>query len=119
MRESKGEVTEAGPSIAVQMVGLNAVPVAGDEFSVCSTEQEVLPLSWLLRHKVFPHVAGCCRPVSQRDSKPDCCVARPHPAMRLPMQSPPESDLMSHTCSSYPCSPWWSIPPSGRFTKAL
>ena len=45
MRESKGEVTEAGPSIAVQMVGLNAVPVAGDEFSVCSTEQEVLPLS--------------------------------------------------------------------------
>ncbi|CAK0786401.1 hypothetical protein CVIRNUC_009614 [Coccomyxa viridis] len=40
MRESKGEVTEAGPSIAVQMVGLNAVPVAGDEFSVCSTEQE-------------------------------------------------------------------------------
>ena len=48
MRESKGEVTEAGPSIAVQMVGLNAVPVAGDEFSVCSTEQEVLSLSWLL-----------------------------------------------------------------------
>ena len=48
MRESKGEVTEAGPSIAVQMVGLNGVPVAGDEFSVCSTEQEVLPLSWLL-----------------------------------------------------------------------
>ena len=45
MRESKGEVTEAGPSIAVQMVGLNAVPVAGDEFSVCSTEQEVQPLS--------------------------------------------------------------------------
>ena len=81
MRESKGEVTEAGPSIAVQMVGLNAVPVAGDEFSVCSTEQEVLPLSWLLRHKVFPHVAGCYRPVSQRDSKSDCCVARPHTAM--------------------------------------
>ena len=42
MRESKGEVTEAGPSIAVQMVGLNSVPVAGDEFSVCSSEQEVL-----------------------------------------------------------------------------
>lgn len=41
MRESQGEVTEAGPSIAVQMVGLNTVPVAGDEFSVCSTEQEV------------------------------------------------------------------------------
>lgn len=36
-----GEVEEAGPSIAVQMVGLNAVPVAGDEFFVCATEQEV------------------------------------------------------------------------------
>ena len=42
MRESRGDVTEAGPSIAVQMVGLNSVPVAGDEFSVCSSEQEVL-----------------------------------------------------------------------------
>ena len=41
MRESRGDVTEAGPSIAVQMVGLNTVPIAGDEFCVCSSEQEV------------------------------------------------------------------------------
>ena len=43
MRESRGEVTEAGPSIAVQMVGLNTVPIAGDEFCVCGSEQEVRP----------------------------------------------------------------------------
>ncbi len=41
LRESRGDVEEAGPSIAVQMVGLNGVPTAGDEFSVCSSEQEV------------------------------------------------------------------------------
>ncbi|CAL5226196.1 g9032 [Coccomyxa viridis] len=40
MRESRGDVTEARPSIAVQMVGLNTVPIAGDEFCVCSSEQE-------------------------------------------------------------------------------
>ena len=43
MRESRGDVAEAGPSIAVQMVGLNTVPIAGDEFCVCSSEQEVHP----------------------------------------------------------------------------
>ncbi|BDA49072.1 Translation initiation factor IF-2 [Coccomyxa sp. Obi] len=40
MRESRGDVTEAGPSIAVQMVGLNGVPTAGDDFAVCDSEQE-------------------------------------------------------------------------------
>ncbi len=30
---------EAGPSIAVQLVGLNSVPAAGEEFEVCATEQ--------------------------------------------------------------------------------
>lgn len=44
MRESCGDVTEAGPSIAVQMVGLNGVPTAGDDFAVCDSEQEVRPL---------------------------------------------------------------------------
>lgn len=34
---------EAGPSIAVQMVGLNGVPTAGDDFAVCASEQEVEP----------------------------------------------------------------------------
>lgn len=38
---SRGEVDEAGPSLAVQMVGLNAVPSAGDDFRVCDSEQEV------------------------------------------------------------------------------
>jgi translation initiation factor IF-2 len=34
------DVAEAGPSIAVKLVGLNAVPAAGDTFEVCATEQE-------------------------------------------------------------------------------
>jgi hypothetical protein len=41
LRESRGDVAEAGPSIAVQMIGLNGVPTAGDEFAVCESEQEV------------------------------------------------------------------------------
>ncbi|GMH34204.1 hypothetical protein BSKO_02038 [Bryopsis sp. KO-2023] len=32
--------TEAGPSTAVRMLGLDCVPVAGDEFQVCETETE-------------------------------------------------------------------------------
>ena len=36
-----GQVEEAGPSIAAQLVGLNSVPVAGDEFAALPTEQEV------------------------------------------------------------------------------
>ena len=43
LRESRGDVSEAGPSIAVQMVGLNGVPTAGDDFAVCDSEQEVRP----------------------------------------------------------------------------
>lgn len=39
---SNGEsVQEAGPSVAVQMLGLNAVPAAGDEFGVVDSEQTV------------------------------------------------------------------------------
>ena len=34
-------VEEAGPSVAALVVGLNSVPVAGDEFTVMETEQEV------------------------------------------------------------------------------
>eukprot|EP00879_Flechtneria_rotunda_P023819 GHRR01025222.1.p1 GENE.GHRR01025222.1~~GHRR01025222.1.p1 ORF type:complete len:520 (+),score=181.23 GHRR01025222.1:409-1968(+) len=33
-------ITEAGPSIAVQMIGLNAVPQAGDEFQVHPSESD-------------------------------------------------------------------------------
>ena len=42
MWTSVGEVQEVGPSIAVQMIGLNSVPIAGDEFAVCESESEVL-----------------------------------------------------------------------------
>lgn len=38
LAESTGEVSLATPSLAVQMVGLNSVPTAGDEFYVCADE---------------------------------------------------------------------------------
>lgn len=38
MRTPTGDVTEAGPSIAVQVLGLNAVPVAGDDIEVYESE---------------------------------------------------------------------------------
>ena len=38
LAESTGEVETATPSLAVQMVGLNSVPTAGDEFYVCADE---------------------------------------------------------------------------------
>ncbi len=31
-------MTEAGPSIAVQLTGLNSVPAAGEEFEVCASD---------------------------------------------------------------------------------
>jgi hypothetical protein len=40
MRNVQGDVSEAGPSLAVQMLGLNNVPQAGDEFTVFATESE-------------------------------------------------------------------------------
>lgn len=38
MRTPSGDVAQAGPSIAVQVLGLNAVPNAGDEFEVFESE---------------------------------------------------------------------------------
>lgn len=35
-------IEEAGPSVAMLVVGLNSVPVAGDEFNVMESEQEVI-----------------------------------------------------------------------------
>ena len=43
MQDSLGPVSEATPSIAVQMVGLSSLPTAGDDFLVCSSEAEVGP----------------------------------------------------------------------------
>lgn len=40
MRNPQGDVSEAGPSLAVQMLGLNNVPQAGDEFTVYETEAD-------------------------------------------------------------------------------
>ena len=43
---SNGKVVqEAGPSVAVQLLGLNAVPSAGDEFGVVDNEQAVCSTS--------------------------------------------------------------------------
>ena len=41
MVDTKGDIKEAGPSIAVQMQGLSGVPAAGDSFRVCDSEAEV------------------------------------------------------------------------------
>lgn len=38
LTDNIGVVQEATPSLAVQMAGLNSVPVAGDEFYVCVDE---------------------------------------------------------------------------------
>lgn len=40
MRNPQGDVAEAGPSLAVQMLGLNGVPQAGDEFTVYESEAD-------------------------------------------------------------------------------
>jgi hypothetical protein len=45
-------VSEAGPSIAVQLIGLNAVPQAGDEFQVWFRVRVVLVLG------VFQQIPG-------------------------------------------------------------
>ena len=75
LAESTGEVETATPSLAVQMVGLNSVPTAGDEFYVCADETmarkaaevaEDAQVSRLLlvlstaRWPLFAMVALCC-----------------------------------------------------------
>jgi translation initiation factor IF-2 len=40
LSDGGGDVAEAGPSTAVMLTGLNAVPAAGDAFRVAATEQE-------------------------------------------------------------------------------
>ena len=41
MESATGEKIEvAGPSMPVSVLGLNGVPVAGDEFTVCESEQK-------------------------------------------------------------------------------
>ena len=51
-------IEEAGPSVAMLVVGLNSVPVAGDEFTVMDSEQEV---SCILQTKiVYPSTTLPC-----------------------------------------------------------
>ena len=53
MQDSLGQVSEAPPSIAVQMVGLNNLPAAGDDFLVCSSEAEVCTAFDLPRYSIL------------------------------------------------------------------
>ena len=41
MKDNAGDKAEATPSTAVQMSGLNAVPIAGDDFTVAASLDEV------------------------------------------------------------------------------
>ena len=44
MKDNVGDQEEATASTAVQMAGLNAVPVAGDDFTVATSLDEVCSL---------------------------------------------------------------------------
>ena len=62
LSDSAGDTSEAGPSIAVQMIGLNAVPVAGDEFCVCESEQQARQTP--LERRAYLHMLPSCQSVS-------------------------------------------------------
>ena len=61
MKDNVGEKAQATPSTAVQMTGLNAVPVAGDDFTVAGSLDEVTlcPPCTALINALFS--IGCCR----------------------------------------------------------
>lgn len=68
MTDSRGQsAEEAGPSHAVQLVGLNGVPVAGDEFAAVDTEQEVRTFLQAAVRPFCTHVA-CQKAVSWQAS---------------------------------------------------
>lgn len=78
MRSPQGDVAEAGPSLAVQMLGLNGVPQAGDEFTVYESEADA-------------RVAGApprrpCRPSSALGGSPHVCCS---PAPLAPSEGGP------------------------------
>lgn len=47
-------LSSAGPSYAVEVLGLNMVPVAGDEFQVCESEAEVRKSICRGPHHILP-----------------------------------------------------------------
>ena len=52
MKDNYGDKETASPSTAVQMSGLNAVPIAGDDFSVATSLDEVSFEPHLSSHSV-------------------------------------------------------------------
>ena len=52
MKDNYGDKETASPSTAVQMSGLNAVPIAGDDFSVATSLDEVSFEPHLMSHSV-------------------------------------------------------------------
>ena len=53
MKDNYGDKETASPSTAVQMSGLNAVPIAGDDFSVATSLDEVSFEPHLMSHSVI------------------------------------------------------------------
>ena len=52
MKDNYGDKEAASPSTAVQMSGLSAVPIAGDDFSVATSLDEVSFEPHLMSHSV-------------------------------------------------------------------
>lgn len=55
LNELGEQVKEAGPSVAVEVLGLNGTPAAGDEFSVASDEKTARDLAEFRRDKSHEH----------------------------------------------------------------
>lgn len=53
MKDNVGDRAQATPSTAVQMSGLNAVPIAGDDFTVAASLDEVTPCPSCMHSSVF------------------------------------------------------------------
>ena len=52
LNEFGSEVKEAGPSIAVEMLGLNGTPSAGDDFSIATDDRQARQLADSRAHKI-------------------------------------------------------------------
>jgi hypothetical protein len=96
LAESTGEVGLATPSLAVQMVGLNSVPTAGDEFYVCADETMARKAAEVAEDaQVPPQIAGTTYSTVVRITI--LCIAQGGQPMLLPQ---PECVLAhrSKTC---------------------
>lgn len=59
MKDNVGEKALASPSTAVQMSGLNAVPIAGDDFTVAASLDEVTFVHTVLPSLMRLYRSGC------------------------------------------------------------